>query len=48
MKQLFGLAATMLSLVGLYLVLTNAFGAVSLINAAGGTYAELLKTLQGR
>lgn len=48
MKQLYGLAATMLSLVALYLVLTNFLGAVSLIRAAGGTYGDLLKTLQGR
>ena len=47
-KQLFGLAATMLSLVALYLVLTNFLGATSLIQSAGGAYADLLKTLQGR
>lgn len=48
MKQIYGLAATMLTLVALYLVLTNAYGARSLIEAAGGSYAKLLKTLQGR
>lgn len=31
-----------------YLILTNAFGASSLIRAAGQTYTDSIKALQGR
>lgn len=35
-------------LIGIYLVLTNSRGTVSVINSAGSVYAKSVKTLQGR
>lgn len=48
MNRLTGLAATSLSLVGLYLVLTNAGGATSILNSLAGGSARIFRTLQGR
>jgi len=48
MRQLTGLAATSLSLVGLYLVLTNAGGATAILNSLSGGSAKVFRTLQGR
>ena len=43
-----GIAMTMLGLVGLYLILTNAKGLNSLITSAGGSWNRSLVVLQGR
>lgn len=43
-----GIAMTMLSLVGLYLILTNARGLNSLITSVGGSWNRSLVVLQGR
>lgn len=49
MKKTFStLAGTMLSLVGLYLLLRNALGATSIIGALAEGGATLLRTLQAR
>ncbi len=48
MNKLFGLAGTSLSLIALYLVLRNSFGATSLLREAGATTVGIFRTLQGR
>jgi hypothetical protein len=47
-RQLVGLAATSLSLVGFYLVLRNAGGATSILNSLASGSATIFRTLQGR
>ena len=48
MRQLTGLAATSLSLVGLYLVLTKAAGSTAILNSLTAGTANIFRTLQGR
>jgi len=48
MNRMFTLAGTSLSLIALYLVLRNAFGATSLLREAGSTTVSIFRTLQGR
>ncbi len=48
MRQLAGLAATSLTLVGLYLVLTNAGGSAAILNSLASGSAKVFRTLQGR
>jgi hypothetical protein len=48
MNRLFTLAGTSLSLIALYLLLRNAFGATSLLREAGAATVAIFRTLQGR
>lgn len=48
MGRIYGLAATGLSLVALYLVLVHAGGARRIITALSAGTADIYKTLQGR
>ncbi len=48
MNRLSALAGTALSLVGLYLVLTNAWGTAAVLRAVGSSTASIFRTLQGR
>lgn len=48
MNKLAALAGTALSLVGGYLILTNAGGATSILKALSGGTVNIFRTLQGR
>jgi hypothetical protein len=47
-RQALGLIGTSFGLVALYLVLTNWVGASTVLGAAGRTYVDVIKALQGR
>ena len=47
-NRLFGALATMLSLVGAYLVLTNSTGVSKILRELGATLRGIFRTLQGR
>lgn len=47
-RQFLGLIGTSFGLIALYLLLTNSFGAKSVIEALGGSYVGAVKALQGR
>lgn len=47
-NRLFGSLATMLSLVGVYLVLTNSTGVTSILRELGSSLIGIFRTLQGR
>jgi hypothetical protein len=48
MGRIYGLAATGLSLVALYLVLVYAGGARKIVTALGSGVSDVYRTLQGR
>ena len=48
MNRMFALAGTSLTLIALYLVLSNALGATSLLKEAGASTVSIFRTLQGR
>lgn len=48
MRQLAGLVATSFGLVALYLLLTNAYGASTILREGGSAWVGLIKALQGR
>lgn len=48
MKSILPLFATGLSLVALYLVLTNSFGATQIITSLARGTSDVYRTLQGR
>ncbi len=47
-KSIYSALGVMLFLIALYLVLTRAAGATSIIRAGGSTTASIFRTLQGR
>lgn len=48
MRDVFGILTTMLWLVALYLLVTNATGATSIVRGFGQTWFDGIKVLQGR
>ena len=48
MARIFGLFGTALSLVGVYLLLTRAAGATSIIKSLSAGSVSVFRTLQGR
>lgn len=48
MNRVIGLVGSMLSLIGLYLVLRNATNATRILDSIGGGTVNVFRTLQGR
>lgn len=47
-RSIYSALGVMLFLIAMYLVLTRAAGATSIIRAGGGTTVDIFRTLQGR
>lgn len=47
-RDIFGAVGVALTLIALYLLLVNWYGAKEIVSEVGGTTNEIFKTLQGR